>query len=136
MHGFEFLKSVSHFHSLILNRCIGCLLLTGTPMKNGRPSNLFPLLRATRHPFGDDQKLYEFFFCNGQNRRYGNREVWDASGSSNLALLNAHITSHILHKTKDDCLNELPEKIREYKTVPVGSKYEIQHNRALNELVS
>mmetsp|Transcript_13269 Transcript_13269/g.24902 ORF Transcript_13269/g.24902 Transcript_13269/m.24902 type:complete len:314 (-) Transcript_13269:27-968(-) len=104
-------------------------------MKNGRPSNLFPLLRATRHPFGDHQKRYEFFFCNGQNRRYGNREVWDASGSSNLAVLNAHITSHILYKTKDECLNELPEKVREYKTVPVGSKYEIQHNRALNELV-
>ena len=105
-------------------------------MKNGRPSNLFPLLRATRHPFGDNQKCYEFFFCNGQNKRYGNREVWDASGSSNLAVLNGHITSHILYKTKDECLNELPQKVREFKTVPVGSKYEIQHNRALNELVS
>jgi hypothetical protein len=105
-------------------------------MKNGRPSNLFPLLRATRHPFGDDQRRYEFFFCNGQSKRYGNREVWDASGSSNLSLLHAHIMSHILYKTKEDCLKELPEKVREYKVVPVGSKYEIQHSRALNDLVS
>lgn len=111
-------------------------MLTGTPMKNGKPSNLFPLLRATRHPFGDDQKRYEFFFCNGQSKTFGNREVWDASGSSNLGMLNAHIASHILYKTKEECLKDLPGKKREYMKVPVGSKYEIQHNRALNDLVS
>ena len=39
-------------------------------MKNGKPSNLFPLLKAARHPFGDNQQLYEIFFCNGQLRRF------------------------------------------------------------------
>eukprot|EP00979_Chaetoceros_neogracilis_P012421 scaffold3310_cov283-Chaetoceros_neogracile.AAC.3 len=105
-------------------------------MKNGKPSNLFPLLRATRHPFGDDQKRYEFFFCNGQSKTFGNKEVWDASGSSNLGMLNAHIASHILYKTKEECLKDLPGKKREYMKVPVGSKYEIQHNRALNDLAN
>lgn len=117
------------------NKCCGCLLLSGTPMKNGKPANLFPLLKAVGHPFGDNQKAYEFFFCNGQNKRYNGREVWDNSGSSNLPVLNEHISSHILYKTKEDCLKELPEKNREIKTVPTSSKYEIQHNRALNELV-
>ena len=119
-----------------MGRCIGVLLLTGTPMKNGKPSNLFPLLRAARHPFGDDQKMYEAFFCNGQQRCYGGRSVWDASGCSNLGMLNAHISSHVLYKTKDECLKELPGKTREYKTIPVGSKFQIQHNRALSDLVS
>jgi len=126
----------SPLFSCFLSRCIGALLLTGTPMKNGKPSNLFPLLRATRHPLGDDQKLYETFFCNGQTKCFGGKNVWDANGSSNLGLLNAHITSHVLYKTKEECLKELPGKKREYKTVPVGSKFEIQHNRALIDLVS
>lgn len=120
---------------VLSEKCIGCLLLTGTPMKNGKPSNLFPLLRAARHPFGDDRKRYETFFCNGQNKRFGgNRDIWDANGSSNLGMLNAHIVSHMLYKTKDECLKDLPGKKREHMKVPVGSKYEIQHNRALNEL--
>lgn len=105
-------------------------------MKNGKPSNLFPLLKATRHPFGDDQKIYETFFCNGQQRNYGGRNVWDANGNSNLPILNAHIASHVLHKTKDDCLKGLPSKTREYRTVPVSSRFELLHNKALLDLVS
>ncbi len=31
-------------------------LLTGTPMKNGRPVQLFPLLAAIGHPLGVDQR--------------------------------------------------------------------------------
>lgn len=105
-------------------------------MKNGKPSNLFPLLRASRHPFGDNQKMYEVFFCNGQLKNFRGKEVFDASGSSNLNLLNAHIASHVLYKTKEECLKDLPGKTREYKIVPVGSRFEIQHNRAINDLVS
>jgi hypothetical protein len=30
--------------------CIGVILATGTPMKNGRPANILPLLAAIRHP--------------------------------------------------------------------------------------
>mmetsp|Transcript_22601 Transcript_22601/g.34453 ORF Transcript_22601/g.34453 Transcript_22601/m.34453 type:complete len:813 (+) Transcript_22601:174-2612(+) len=116
-------------------RCVGVLLLTGTPMKNGKPANLFPLLRAVGHPFGDDQRLYEAYFCNGQHKTFGGRTVWDASGSSNLGLLNCHIKSHVVYKTKEECLM-LPEKKREFRTVPVGSKFEIQHNRALADLAA
>ena len=105
-------------------------------MKNGKPTNLFPLLKATRHPFGDDQRLFETFFCNGQQRNYGGRLVWDASGSSNLNILNAHITSHLFYKTKDDCLKDLPSKEREYKQVPVSSRFELQHNQALLDMAA
>jgi hypothetical protein len=32
------------------------VLATGTPLKNARPSNLFPLLRAVHHPLAADQR--------------------------------------------------------------------------------
>jgi SNF2 family DNA or RNA helicase len=118
------------------DRCVGVLLLTGTPMKNGKPCNLFPLLRAVRHPFGDDQKLYEVFFCNGRQKNFNGRIVWDANGSMNLPLLNKHISSHVFHKTKDECLKDLPPKEREFKVVPVSSRYQVQHNRALSDLAN
>ena len=62
-------------------RCVGTWLLTGTPMQNGKQSNLFPLLRAVGHPFGRHQKAYERHFCAGAERTFGrSRPVWDASG--------------------------------------------------------
>lgn len=103
-------------------------------MKNGKPANLFPLLKATRHPFGVDQKKYEFFFCNGQRRLRGRKEVWDASGSSNLKELSAHTQSHIFRMTKEECLsNELPPRRREIKKLPIAPRHELKYNQALKE---
>ena len=41
-------------------------LLTGTPMKNGRPAQLFPLLAAIGHPLAHDQRAFEERYCHGQ----------------------------------------------------------------------
>ena len=35
--------------------CLGCVLATGTPMKNAKPCNLFPLLLAAWHEVARDQ---------------------------------------------------------------------------------
>lgn len=105
-------------------------------MKNGKPSNLFPLLKAVKHPFGDHQKAYETYFCAGKNKGYGRRVVWDATGSSNLSELRHHVASHLLHMTKDECLANLPKQTREFRKVPVCSRHQLQHNQALDELVS
>jgi SNF2 family DNA or RNA helicase len=51
-----------------------------------------------------------------------------------LSQLHAYTRTHIFHKTKEDCLKDLPPKTREYKRVPVSSRYEIQHANAMNEL--
>lgn len=115
-------------------RCVGVLLLTGTPMKNGKPCNIFPLLRAVRHPFGDNQRLFETFFCNGMQKNFRGRPTWDASGSSNLNHLNAHIASHMLFMTKEECLENLPPKTREFRKVVVSSRDELKHSNAMNEL--
>ena len=115
-------------------RCVGVLLLTGTPMKNGKPCNIFPLLRAVRHPFGDNQRLFETFFCNGMQKNFRGRPTWDASGASNLNHLNAHIANHMLFMTKEECLENLPPKTREFRKVPVSSRDELKHSNAMNEL--
>lgn len=115
-------------------KCRGVLLLSGTPMKNGRPSNLFPLLRAVQHPFGDNQKRYEFYFCNGQQKLYRGRETWDATGSSNLKELNAHIAQHLFRLTKEECLLELPPRKREVVRIPVPSRHELHYKQALKDL--
>jgi len=115
--------------------CIGVLLLTGTPMKNGRPSNLFPLLKAVRHPFGNNQRAYETHFCAGQENNFGRgRVVWNASGSSNLPQLHTLVSSHLLHLTKDECLKDLPKQTRIIQHVPVSSRRQLQHTQALQVL--
>jgi len=49
-------------------------LLTGTPMRNGRPSNLFTLLKACDHPLGKDKKEYETRYCGGRYNVMGGAE--------------------------------------------------------------
>ena len=117
-------------------RCIGCILQTGTPMKNGKPKNLFPLLKAINHPFGDRQKIYETIFCAGREKRFGpNKVVWDANGCSNLPILNAHISSHMLHMTKEDCMKNIPPKTRVVHKVAVSRHFEIMYTNKINDLV-
>lgn len=117
--------------------CVGCLLLTGTPMKNGKPANLFPLLKGVRHPFGDNQRAYEIHFCNGHSKNFGKKGViWDATGASNLDQLRAHIASHVIHMSKEDCLEGLPGKSREYRQIQVSSKFEYRYQAQLKELAT
>ena len=112
------------------------LLLTGTPMKNGKPSNLFPLLRAVRHPLGKHQMAYEKHFCAGMQKDFGRgRPVWDASGCSNLKQLKRLVTSNLLHLTKDQCLS-LPPLKREQYQVPISSRNQLQYIKAVKDLVS
>jgi len=116
-------------------QCVGVLLLSGTPMKNGKPSNLFPLLRAVGHPLGGHQRLYETQFCAGREKQFGRGPaVWDASGSSNLPMLQKLIDTHLLHLKKDDVLKSLPPRTRKFEHVPVSHRMEMSHRQALQDL--
>eukprot|EP00977_Amphora_coffeiformis_P001275 scaffold261_cov170-Amphora_coffeaeformis.AAC.23 len=114
--------------------CEGVLLLTGTPMKNGKPANLFPLLKAVNHPLGRHQKTYESHFCGGREISFGARKTWQASGAANLEQLRTLAKSHMLHLTKETCLKELPPLTRNFLQVPVSSRRQMQHNTALQDL--
>jgi superfamily II DNA or RNA helicase len=86
--------------------------VTGTPMKNAQPKNLFPLLVAIRHPLASNQREYEKRYCAGYFRKVGRKNVvWDASGASNLDELHEQIKNQVLYKKKEECL-DLPAKTR------------------------
>jgi hypothetical protein len=55
-------------------------LLTGTPMKNGRPAQLFPLLAAIGHPLAFDQRAFEERYCLGHWSERGGQRHWLAQG--------------------------------------------------------
>ena len=91
-------------------------LLSGTPMKNGRPQQLFPLLAAIGHPLALDQRAYEERYCQGHWLERGGQRHWHALGASHLEELHRLTRPLVLHRRKQDCL-DLPPKRR--RLVPV-----------------
>ena len=94
-------------------------LLTGTPMKNGRPAQLFPLLAAIGHPLAADQRAFEDLFCQGHWREQGGRKVWQANGATRLDDLHRLTRPLLLHRSKTDCL-DLPPKQRRLVAVELA----------------
>lgn len=86
-------------------------LLTGTPMKNGRPIQLFPLLAAIGHPLAADQRRFEERFCQGHWRERRGVRHWEAQGASRLEELHRLVRPLVLFRRKEQCL-DLPPKHR------------------------
>ncbi|MEY2643747.1 MAG: hypothetical protein RLZZ611_396 [Cyanobacteriota bacterium] len=86
-------------------------LLSGTPMKNGRPAQLFPLLAAIGHPLARDQRAFEERYCQGHWSESGGVRRWQAVGATNLPELQRLTRPLLLHRRKADCL-DLPPKQR------------------------
>ncbi|MFM9088480.1 MAG: SNF2-related protein, partial [Cyanobium sp.] len=86
-------------------------LLTGTPMKNGRPAQLFPLLAAIGHPLAADQRGFEERYCQGHWREQRCSRHWEARGATRLAELHRLVRPLVLLRTKQQCL-DLPPKHR------------------------
>ena len=89
-------------------------MLTGTPMKNGRPSQLFPLLAAIDHPIARDQRLYEERYCQGHWREQKGKRQWQASGASQLEELRRLTRPLILHRRKSQVLDLPPKQRRQH----------------------
>lgn len=83
--------------------------ITGTPIKNGRPSNLFGLLCAIKHPLSFQKRTYERIYCGA--RTNSKPAKTDRIGATNLTGLHQRIADSLLFRRKDDCL-DLPDKIR------------------------
>ena len=86
-------------------------MITGTPMKNGRPAQLYPLLAAIDHPIARDRRSYEERFCQGHWREQRGRQRWQADGASELEGLRRLTRPLILHRRKAQVL-DLPPKQR------------------------
>ncbi|MEB3173337.1 MAG: DEAD/DEAH box helicase [Cyanobacteriota bacterium] len=97
-------------------RLRACWLLTGTPMKNGRPAQLYPLLAAIGHPIADSQWAFEQRYCAGHWLEQGGRRRWMARGATQLPELQRLLRPLLLHRRKQDCL-DLPPKTRHMVSV-------------------
>jgi SNF2 family DNA or RNA helicase len=91
------------------------LALTGTPIKNGRPINLFPLLKATNHELAKNKRDFESYFCAAKVTRFC---PWDVSGAAHLDELHARTKNVMFRRTKAQCL-DLPEKTRMMRSAEV-----------------
>ena len=91
-------------------------LLSGTPMKNGRPVQLFPLLAAIGHPLAQDQRAFEERYCQGHWREVAGVRQWQALGATHLEELHRLTRPLLLHRRKDRCL-DLPPKRRQMHPV-------------------
>jgi SNF2 family DNA or RNA helicase len=111
--------------------CLASWLLTGTPLKNGRPVNLFPLLLACNHHLSESKSQYEKYYCNAHNNGWG----WDVSGASHLDELAKKTEDVILRRTKKECL-DLPEKIRSYREVLLEGKEKKAYQAEIDEFIN
>ena len=91
-------------------------MLTGTPMKNGRPAQFYPLLAAIEHPLAIDQRQFETLFCQGHWRQKGGQQRWEAKGASQLEELRRLTRPLVLHRRKQRLLG-LPPKQRQLHKV-------------------
>lgn len=131
-------KRTKAFLELALHpHCIATWALTGTPVKNGRPINLFPLLMAIEHPLAQDKKTYERHYCNAGYRSVSKgRSIWDTTGASHLEELAQLTRDAILQRTKIECLPELPAKTRLFKEAELSDETERNYREAINSLVA
>lgn len=105
-------------------------LLTGTPIKNGRPVNLFPLLKATQHSLARDKSGYEKRYCNAHATRF---TAWDTTGAAHLDELHEKTRDIILRRMKKECL-DLPEKTRVLRHVELSPDAKSAYDAAFKKL--
>jgi len=120
----------------LAKNCIASWLLTGTPIKNGSPINLFPLLEMCQHELAEDRQHYINRYCDPTRRQYGNKSVWDITGAANLDELATKTKDILLRRTKQECLTELPEKMRLYKEIELETKERKAYQRRFKELLA
>lgn len=114
--------------------CLAVWLLSGTPMANGKPVNLFPLLEICEHPLAADKWEYERKYCQGHRVSVGKgRTAWRAEGAAHLDELAQKINDVRLRRTKKDCL-DLPPKIRKIQPVELSEKSQRVYDKVLEEL--
>jgi hypothetical protein len=131
-------KRTKKFLNLCLaENCIAAWLLTGTPMKNGRPINLMPLLMAVEHPLVQNKHKFQERYCNGHRKvinSYG-KTVWDVTGAAFLDELSQKTHDVILRRTKKECLPELPPKTRIFKQAELEKTRASEYHAEIKALV-
>jgi SNF2 family DNA or RNA helicase len=109
-------------------------LLSGTPMRNGRPAQLFPMLAAIGHPLARDQRAFEERYCQGHWQERAGRRHWSCQGASRLEELQRLVRPLVLHRQKQQCL-DLPVKQRRFHPVRLEAPQALGFEHRLQERV-
>lgn len=109
-------------------------LLTGTPMKNGRPDQFYPLLAAIDHPIARDQRAFEETFCQGHWRDEGNNRRWQAKGASQLEELRRLTKPLVLHRRKQQVLG-LPPKQRCFHPIAIADAESLGLDHRMSQVI-
>jgi SNF2 family DNA or RNA helicase len=88
------------------HNCVSVMAMTATPMLNGRHSELYPLLKAVKHPVADSKKYYDIRYCDAKPTAF---TPWDVTGSINSEELSERISDKLIKHRKEECI-DLPEK--------------------------
>jgi SNF2 family DNA or RNA helicase len=112
------------------NNCEAAWMLSGTPMTNGRPKNLFPLLVAVGARSLSDRWEYERRYCGLQHNGFS----WDNTGATNLDELAKVTERFVLRRTKGEVLT-LPGKQRVTVAAGLSNTAQAAYNTALAKAV-
>ena len=96
------------------DECQAVYLLTGTPLKNGRPINLLPLLKAINHKLvltPAAVRNYKETYCGPETVRTPRGPVTTYNGATNLDELHRLTQPSILRRVTAECI-DLPELTR------------------------
>lgn len=118
------------------DECQAVFLLTGTPLKNGRPINLRPLLKAINHgilstPARD--RSYKETYCGPETVPTPRGPVTTYNGATNLDELHGITSPFILRRLTKDCI-DLPELTRVTREVELTAPEQDAYDRKLAAL--
>jgi SNF2 family DNA or RNA helicase len=112
--------------------CYVVYMLTGTPLKNAKPINAYPLLEAANHPLTitkRSQRDFEIKYCNGRQTQFG----WDNRGATNLGDLHIKLKNVILRRLISEAV-DLPEFTRIIRPVSISTNRYKEYNKDLHTL--
>ena len=104
------------------------ILLTGTPVLN-RPSELWNQLCIIDSKRYNNKSFFSWHkkFTDAHRLHFGQKTVWDFSGSSNLKELAESLKDIMIRRTKAEVLPELPAKRRQTLLVSIDNRREYDH---------
>lgn len=132
-HYAQSLKSARTKGALALaDKALLAMFLTGTPIKNGRPVNLFPLLNGCQHSLAADKTGYERRYCAAKETRFAR---WDVSGAAHLDELHAKTKDVLFRRTKAQCL-DLPALARVKRQAEVSADAAAEYRQVRAEIIA
>ena len=104
------------------------ILLTGTPVLN-RPSELWNQLCIINPKRYNSKSFFSWHkkYTAAHQLHFGQKTVWDFSGSSNLDKLAESLKGIMIRRTKAEVLPELPAKRRQTLLVQIDNRREYNH---------